>query len=105
MRITVADSISPSYFVAIAAVELGFFREEGVDLSLHGTAPLSGLARRRRPVRVVPVHLLVPGGSLRHHMRTRRRQCGEGTAPERVGLAWPDDETGSRGSRHRPPVR
>src|SRR5712691_1684682 len=32
MWITVADSISPSYFVAIAAVQLGFFREEGVDM-------------------------------------------------------------------------
>src|SRR5437667_4011373 len=32
MRITVADSISPSYFVAIAAVQLGFFREEGLDM-------------------------------------------------------------------------
>src|SRR5437762_822761 len=32
MRITVSDSISPSYFIAIAAVQLGFFREEGVDM-------------------------------------------------------------------------
>jgi ABC-type nitrate/sulfonate/bicarbonate transport system substrate-binding protein len=32
MRITVADAISPSYFVAIAAVSLGFFKEEGVDM-------------------------------------------------------------------------
>src|SRR5499425_2734610 len=32
MRITVADAISPSYFVAIAAVTLGFFKEEGVDM-------------------------------------------------------------------------
>ena len=32
MRLTVADSISPSYFVAIAAVQLGFFREEGLDM-------------------------------------------------------------------------
>jgi len=32
MRITVADAISPSYFVAIAAVQLGFFEEEGVDM-------------------------------------------------------------------------
>jgi len=32
MRITVADAISPSYFVAIAAVQLGFFREEGLDM-------------------------------------------------------------------------
>ncbi|MBF8280094.1 MAG: ABC transporter substrate-binding protein [candidate division NC10 bacterium] len=32
MRLTVADAISPSYFVAIAAVQLGFFREEGIDM-------------------------------------------------------------------------
>jgi ABC-type nitrate/sulfonate/bicarbonate transport system substrate-binding protein len=32
MRITVADAISPSYFVAIAAVQLGFFQEEGVEM-------------------------------------------------------------------------
>ena len=32
MRLTVSDAISPSYFVAIAAVQLGFFREEGVDM-------------------------------------------------------------------------
>ncbi len=32
MRITVADAISPSYFVAIAAVQLGFFKGEGVDM-------------------------------------------------------------------------
>jgi ABC-type nitrate/sulfonate/bicarbonate transport system substrate-binding protein len=32
MRITVADAISPSYFVAIAAVQLGFFEDEGVEM-------------------------------------------------------------------------
>ena len=32
MRITVADVISPSYFVAIAAVQLGCFKEEGVEM-------------------------------------------------------------------------
>ena len=32
MRLTVADAISPSYFVAIAAVQLGFFKEEGVEM-------------------------------------------------------------------------
>ena len=32
MRITVADAISPSYFVAIAAVQLGCFQEEGVEM-------------------------------------------------------------------------
>lgn len=32
MRLTVADAISPSYFVAVAAVQLGFFKAEGVDM-------------------------------------------------------------------------
>ena len=32
MRLTCADPISPSYFVGIAAVQLGFFREEGIDM-------------------------------------------------------------------------
>jgi ABC-type nitrate/sulfonate/bicarbonate transport system substrate-binding protein len=39
MRLTVADAISPSYFVAIAAVQLGFFREEGVDIEFVFTPP------------------------------------------------------------------
>ena len=33
MRITVADAISPSYFVAIAAVQLGFFKMESTPSS------------------------------------------------------------------------
>src|SRR6267378_4888311 len=39
MRLTVADAISPSYFVAIAAVELGFFRQEGVDMEFVFSPP------------------------------------------------------------------
>jgi len=39
MRLTVADAISPSYFVAIAAVELGFFRQEGVDMEFVFAPP------------------------------------------------------------------
>jgi len=31
-RIWVPDFDSPSYFVAIAAVELGFFKQEGIDV-------------------------------------------------------------------------
>jgi ABC-type nitrate/sulfonate/bicarbonate transport system substrate-binding protein len=34
-RLVVADLDSPSYFVAIAAVELGFFREEGIDAEVE----------------------------------------------------------------------
>jgi NitT/TauT family transport system substrate-binding protein len=33
-RFTVADLDSPSYFVAIAAVELGFFKEQGVETEI-----------------------------------------------------------------------
>src|SRR5499433_4414873 len=39
MRLTVADAISPSYFVAIAAIELGFFRREGVDVEFVFSPP------------------------------------------------------------------
>ena len=39
MRLTVVDAISPSYFVAIAAVQLGFFREEGVDMEFVFSPP------------------------------------------------------------------
>jgi ABC-type nitrate/sulfonate/bicarbonate transport system substrate-binding protein len=34
-RLSVADLDSPSYFVAAAAVELGFFKQEGVDTELE----------------------------------------------------------------------
>src|SRR5262245_10165214 len=34
MRLTVSDVVSPSYFVASAAVELGYFKAEGVDVEL-----------------------------------------------------------------------
>jgi NitT/TauT family transport system substrate-binding protein len=34
-RLMVADFDSPSYFVAVAAAELGFFRQEGIDIELE----------------------------------------------------------------------
>jgi NitT/TauT family transport system substrate-binding protein len=34
-RLVVADLDSPSYFVATAAIELGFFREEGIDAEVE----------------------------------------------------------------------
>ena len=39
MRLTVADAISPSYFVAIAAVQLGFFQQEGIDMEFVFSPP------------------------------------------------------------------
>lgn len=40
MRIAVPDLISNSYFPAIAAVELGFFKEEGLDAELELLFPV-----------------------------------------------------------------
>jgi NitT/TauT family transport system substrate-binding protein len=40
MKIAVPDKISPSYFVAEAAVELGFFKAEGLDVSLELVYPV-----------------------------------------------------------------
>lgn len=46
MRLTVADAISPSYFVATAAVQLGFFKEEGIDMEFVFPPPLQSEALR-----------------------------------------------------------
>jgi NitT/TauT family transport system substrate-binding protein len=40
MKIAVPDKISPSYFVAEAAVELGFFKAEGLDVLLELVYPV-----------------------------------------------------------------
>jgi ABC-type nitrate/sulfonate/bicarbonate transport system substrate-binding protein len=39
MKIAVPDMISPSYFPALAAVELGFFQREGLDVTHELRAP------------------------------------------------------------------
>lgn len=41
MRVAVADIISNSYFPAIAAVELGFFKQEGYDAKLENLYPVT----------------------------------------------------------------
>src|SRR5205809_7734744 len=40
MRLAVPDLISNSYFPAIAAVELGFFQDEGLDVQLDLVFPV-----------------------------------------------------------------
>ena len=40
MKLAVPDMISPSYFPAIAAAELGFFREEGIDVEVELIFPV-----------------------------------------------------------------
>ena len=40
MKLAVPDMISNSYFPAIAAIELGFFRQEGLDIVLELIFPV-----------------------------------------------------------------
>src|SRR3981189_2718810 len=40
MKLAVPDMISNSYFPAIAAIDLGFFKEEGLDVSLELIFPV-----------------------------------------------------------------
>jgi ABC-type nitrate/sulfonate/bicarbonate transport system substrate-binding protein len=48
MKLAVPDLISPSYFPAAAAVELGFFKEEGLDVALELVYPVDNCYRQLR---------------------------------------------------------
>jgi len=41
IRVAIPDMVSPSYFPAIAAVELGFFKQEGIDATLELLYPVT----------------------------------------------------------------
>ena len=41
VRVAIPDMVSPSYFPAIAAVELGFFEKEGLDASIELIFPVT----------------------------------------------------------------
>ena len=41
IRVAIPDLVSPSYFPAIAAVELGFFAKEGLDASIELLFPVT----------------------------------------------------------------
>jgi NitT/TauT family transport system substrate-binding protein len=41
MKVAIPDLISPSYFPAIAAVEMGFFKKEGIDATLELLYPVT----------------------------------------------------------------
>jgi len=41
MKVAIPDLISPSYFPAIAAVEMGFFKQEGIDATLELLYPVT----------------------------------------------------------------
>ena len=40
MKVVIPDLVSNSYFPAIAAVELGFFKQEGIDAELELIYPV-----------------------------------------------------------------
>ena len=40
MKLAIPDMISNSYFPAIAAIELGFFKQEGLDVGLEMIYPV-----------------------------------------------------------------
>ncbi len=48
MKLAIPDLISPSYFPAAAAVELGFFRDEGLDVALELVYPVDNCYRQLR---------------------------------------------------------
>ena len=48
MNIAVPDLISNSYFPAVAAVELGYFREEGLDMTLEHIFPVDKACKAMR---------------------------------------------------------
>jgi NitT/TauT family transport system substrate-binding protein len=52
MKLAVPDLISNSYFPAVAAVELGFFEEEGLQVSLELIFPVDAAYRAMRDGRV-----------------------------------------------------
>src|SRR6516165_7950314 len=65
MKLAIPDLISNSYFPAIAAVELGYFKREGLDLSLGLIVPVENAleAMRNGDVHFIgcSAHLLVAG--------------------------------------------
>ena len=52
IRVAIPDMVSPSYFPAIAAVELGFFAKEGLDASVELIFPVTKTYEELREGRV-----------------------------------------------------
>ena len=82
MKLAVPDLISNSYFPAIAAVELGFFAREGLDVSLELVVPVEDAMAAMRDGTLefigCSAHLLVGGfrnGAAPSSSARRRRAC------------------------------
>src|SRR5262247_2003949 len=52
LRVAIPDMVSPSYFPAIAAVELGFFEKEGLDASVELIFPVTRTYEELREGRI-----------------------------------------------------
>ena len=52
LRVAIPDLVSPSYFPAIAAVELGFFRQEGLDATVELLFPVTRTYEELRDARL-----------------------------------------------------
>ena len=52
LRVAIPDMISPSYFPAIAAVELGFFKKEGLDATIELLYPVTKTYEELREGRI-----------------------------------------------------
>src|ERR1700751_3039509 len=92
MNLAGPDMISNSYFPAEAAVELGFFKAQGLDVGLElifpgdkayaalragavafGARRLPGISRRQTDLRAGARHVLVPGDACGSQSKTGRR--------------------------------
>ena len=82
MKLAVPDLISNSYFPAVAAVALGFFEREGLDVSLELIFPVDEAYRAMRDGRVdfvagsgIRRSPPFPSGTAQNCSARRRRGC------------------------------
>ena len=131
MKLAVPDLISNSYFPAVAAVELGFFEEEGLDVALElifpvdkayramrdgsgrfrrrlgafGARRLSRMGRRKAALRAGAGHVLVSRHARRHRRRARRCRRGSRAPHRRRALGRDGSAPAADRGRHRPRAR
>src|SRR5438445_625858 len=86
MKLAVPDMISNSYFPAIAAIELGFFKEEGLDVSLELIFPVDkSYGALRGELDIVKGRRI--GAAPRVEMGLRRLLIEAGIDPQRDNVA------------------
>ncbi len=127
MKIAIPDMISNSYFPAAAAVELGFFKDEGLDMTLELIYPVNrtlevlrdggidfvggsahstpfafpGLEGRQAPRRAGAEHLLVPDPARRPQGEEGRHQRHQGPEDRRRAAGRPRPQAAAGRVRHR----